>query len=164
MENSLASKQQNEITSSMKARWTRPHDVTKGLKKTMPVIRTSEKVMGKGNRPEWSGVTSAGIFRIPAEGGRMDSHYHDCNEWWLIFSGKAKIMSEGGEFHVKAGDIVCTKASVEHDVLEVYEDLEAFWFEVATPEGGRVGHLHKSKEKAKGHSVRARPLPVDFPK
>ena len=129
----------------------------------MPVIRTSEKRMGNGNRPEWSGVTSAGIFRIPRASGRMDCHYHDCNEYWLIFKGKAKILSEGKEFYVKPGDIVCTKAGDEHDVLEVYEDLEAFWFEDETPEGGRIGHLHKDAEKAKGHAVPACPLPADFP-
>ena len=129
----------------------------------MPVIRTSTKSMGKGNRPEWSGVTSAGIFRIPTVGGKMDCHYHDCNEYWLIFNGKAKILSEGKAYYVKPGDIVCTEAGHEHDILEVYEDLEAFWFEDATPEGGRIGHLHKDAEKAKGHPVPARPLPDDFP-
>jgi hypothetical protein len=73
-------------------------------------------------------------------------------------------MSEGREYYVKPGDIVCTRADDEHDVLEVYEDLEAFWFEDACPEGGRVGHLHKDAEKAKGHPVPTRPLPPDFPK
>ncbi|MBE7560616.1 cupin domain-containing protein [bacterium] len=119
--------------------------------------------MQEKNRPAWSGVTSAGIFRVPREGGRFDCHYHDCHEYWLIFAGKAKIMSEGREYYVKAGDIVCTKAGDEHDVLEVYEDLAGFWFEDATPPGGRVGHLHRDPEKAKGHAVRALPLPEDFP-
>lgn len=129
----------------------------------MPVIRTSEKPMGNGNRPEWSGVTGAGIFRIPTVGGRMDCHYHDCNEYWLIFKGKAKVLSEGIEYYVKPGDILCTAAGEEHDILEVYEDLEAFWFEDATPEGGRIGHLHKTEEKGKGHDVPALPVPADFP-
>ncbi|MEM7336387.1 MAG: cupin domain-containing protein [Chloroflexota bacterium] len=130
----------------------------------MPVIRTSEKFMGKGNRPEWSGVTSAGIFKIPTVGGRMDCHYHDCNEYWLIFKGKAKVVSEGKEYYVKPGDILCTKAGDEHDIIEVYEDLEAFWFEDETPKGGRIGHLHRTAEKAKGHPVPALPIPDDFPK
>ncbi len=38
----------------------------------MPVIETSNKAMGKGNRPEWSGVTSAGVFRIRAGDARFD--------------------------------------------------------------------------------------------
>jgi len=46
---------------------------------------------------------------------------------------------------------------------EVYEDLEGFWFEDATPAGGRIGHLHRDDVKAKGHPVPAKPLPEDFP-
>jgi mannose-6-phosphate isomerase-like protein (cupin superfamily) len=130
----------------------------------MPVIRTSEKAMGPDNRPEWSGVTSAGIFFVPTQGGRFDCHYHDCHEYWLVFEGKARVMTEGKEFYVKKGDIVCTRAGDEHDVLEVYENLVAFWFEDATPPEGRIGHLHFTEEKSKGHSVPAKPVPEDFPK
>jgi uncharacterized protein YjlB len=129
----------------------------------MPVIRTSEKAMAPGNRPEWCAVTSAGIFRVAAAGGRFDCHYHDCHEYWLVFRGKAKVMTEGQAFYVKAGDIVCTKAGDEHDVIEVYDALEAFWFEDATPAGGRVGHLHRDTQKAKGHPVPCLPVPEDFP-
>lgn len=129
----------------------------------MPVIRTTEREMGEGNRPDWSRVTSAGMFCIPAEGGQFDCHFHECNEYWLIFRGKAKVFSEGRTYYVKAGDIVCTKAGDEHDVVEVYEDVEAFWFEDATPPGGRIGHLHRDDIKAKGHAVPYAPLPDDFP-
>jgi len=129
----------------------------------MPVIQTSEKAMGEGNRPEWSGVTSAGIFKVPTNSGHFDCHYHDCHEYWLVFKGKAKVMSEGREYYVKSGDVVCTKAGDEHDLLEVYEDIEAFWFEDEMPAGGRTGHLHYSKEKADGHPAPAKPLPKDFP-
>ena len=129
----------------------------------MPVVRTTEKRLDRNDWPEWCNVTSAGVFRVRTENGYSDCHYHDCNEYWLIFKGKAKIRSEGKEYYVMAGDIVCIKAGDEHDVLEVYEDLEGFWFEEATPPGGGVGHLHRDPEKAKGHPVPARPLPADFP-
>ena len=130
----------------------------------MPVIHTSEKSMGAERRPEWCEVTAAGVFRVSTDGGKFDCHFHDCHEYWLIYKGKAKVMSEGRAYYVQAGDIVCTKAGDEHDVLEVYEDLEAFYFEDATPEGGRVGHLHKDDQKAQRHSVPAKPLPAEFPK
>lgn len=130
----------------------------------MPVFKTNERAMGNKNRPEWSGVTSAGVFRVRFSGGRFDCHYHDCHEYWLVFRGKAKVMTEGQTFYVGPGDIVCTKAGDEHDVVEVYEDFESFWFEEATPAGGRIGHLHYSAEKTKGHSVAALPIPDDFPK
>lgn len=129
----------------------------------MPVIRTSENKMKRGNRPEWSEVTSAGVFRVPFEDGRFDCHYHDCHEYWLVFQGKAKVMTEGRTFYVKPGDIVCTKAGDEHDVVEVYEGVEAFYIEGATPEGGRTGHLHRDTEKVEGHPVPALPVPSDFP-
>jgi mannose-6-phosphate isomerase-like protein (cupin superfamily) len=109
--------------------------------------------LSESNRPEWCKVTSAGVFRVPRDGGRFDKHYHDCDEYWLVFKGRAKVMSEGREYPVKPGDIVCTRAGDEHDVVEVYEDLEAFWFEDATPPGGRTGHLHRAPEDAKGHEV-----------
>lgn len=71
-------------------------------------------------------------------------------------------MSEGRERYVKPGDIVCTKAGDEHDILEIYEDLEAFWFEDTTPDGGRTGHLHRDEGKAKGHPVPVKAIPEDF--
>ncbi len=129
----------------------------------MPVIRSSQRPLQEGNRPDWCKVNSAGVFHVPRKDGRFDCHYHDCNEYWLVFRGKAKIMSEGQEFYVRAGDIVCTKAGDEHDVLEVYEELEAFWFEDALPKGGRDGHLHRGGDKIRGHVVRAGPVPGDFP-
>lgn len=119
--------------------------------------------MGRGNQPEWSGVTSAGIFRVPTQDGRFDCYFHDCHEYWLVFQGKAKIRTEGQTFYVQPGDIVCTRAGDEHDVLEVYEDFAAFWFEDETPEGGRIGHLHRDAVQAQGHRVAALPIPEDFP-
>lgn len=130
----------------------------------MPVIHTDKVPMGEDNKPAWSAVTSSGIFRVASKSGRFDCHYHDCDEYWLVFKGAGKVMTEGAEFYVKPGDIVCTKAGEEHDVVEVYEDLEAFWFEDATPQGGRVGHLHRDAEKAKGHEVASKPFPEDFRK
>lgn len=114
----------------------------------MPV----HKGLGENNRPEWCKVTSAGIFKAP-HGRTFDRHYHDCHEYWLIYKGRARVMSEGVEYEVAPGDILCTKAGDEHDILEVYEDLEGFWFEDETPPGGRTGHLHRSPELAKGHPV-----------
>ena len=129
----------------------------------MPVVRTVGNGMGWGNHPEWSRVTNAGVFQVPARDGRFDCHFHDCDEYWLVYKGKAKVMSEDQEYYVGPGDIVCTRAGDEHDVLEIYEDLEAFFLEDATPAGGRTGHLHRDEEKARRHDVPGLPVPADFP-
>jgi mannose-6-phosphate isomerase-like protein (cupin superfamily) len=104
------------------------------------------------HRPSWSDVTSAGIFRVEPN-GRFDLHYHDCDEYWLIFAGRARVTVGPGTYEVGPGDIVCTPTGTEHDVIGVYETLQGFWFEAATPEGGRVGHLHRRPEDAEGHDV-----------
>ena len=103
-------------------------------------------------RPSWSDVTSAGIFRVEP-GGRFDRHFHDCDEYWLLFRGRARVAVGGRTYEVGPGDIVCTPTGTVHDVEGVYETLEGFWFEGATPEGGRIGHLHQSSEDAEGHEV-----------
>jgi mannose-6-phosphate isomerase-like protein (cupin superfamily) len=109
--------------------------------------------LGPELRPGWSDVTSAGIFAVQAQGGRFDRHYHDCDEYWLFFEGEGLVQVGEDRFEARAGDIVCTPAGVEHDVLAVTSTLRGFWFEGATPPGGRVGHLHRSDTEAKGHDV-----------
>ena len=96
--------------------------------------------------------------------GHFDRHYHDCNEYWLICKGKAKVWIDGQTYYVKDGDIVCIKKGLEHDILELYEPIVGYHFEDATPPGGRTGHLHKSEEMRKGHDVPKLPVPADFPK
>jgi mannose-6-phosphate isomerase-like protein (cupin superfamily) len=90
---------------------------------------------------------------VPRDGGRFDRHYHDCDEYWLVYRGRARVLSEGVEYDVGPGDIVCTETGQEHDVLTVYEDLEAFFWEDALSPGGRTGHLHRGPELAAGHVV-----------
>ena len=58
-------------------------------------------------RPSWSDVTSAGIFRVEP-GGRFDRHFHDCDEYWLVFSGRAVVAVGSEPYPVEAGDIVIT--------------------------------------------------------
>ncbi len=136
----------------------------------MPLIHSAEDrgprprsdYLNETTRPDWCDVTSGGLARIPG-GGTFDPHFHDCNEYWLVFSGKAKVMSEGQTYYLRRGDMLCTRAGDEHDILEVYEDLEFYWFEDATPEGGRVGHLHKDEASKSGHPILSLPVPDDFP-
>ena len=40
------------------------------------------------------GDERGGIWR-GGEGGRFDCHYHECNEYWMIYKGKGKVMTEG---------------------------------------------------------------------
>jgi mannose-6-phosphate isomerase-like protein (cupin superfamily) len=103
-------------------------------------------------RPAWSDVTSTGTFHIVA-GQTFDRHHHDCDEYWFIFEGRAVIEIDDERYTVEAGDIVCTRVGREHDFLQVLESIGGFWFESRLIPGGRAGHLHRSPERAAGHTV-----------
>jgi mannose-6-phosphate isomerase-like protein (cupin superfamily) len=136
----------------------------RSLEAAVTVIHTKVEALGAENKPDWCRTPSAGYFRIPSEGGEHDCHYHDYNELYLICSGKAKILNGGKEYYVEARDIVCIKAGDEHDILEIYgdEDFELFWLYESNSLGGRLGHLHRTAEKAVPHPVPAKPIPPGF--
>jgi mannose-6-phosphate isomerase-like protein (cupin superfamily) len=119
--------------------------------------------MTKKNRPGWSDVTSSAVLK-GVNSGHFDWHFHDCNEYWMICAGKAKIWIDGKSYYVREGDIVCIRKGLEHDMLELYEPLVGFHFEDGTPEGKPTGHQHKTEKDAAGHPVATLPLPADFPK
>jgi mannose-6-phosphate isomerase-like protein (cupin superfamily) len=139
----------------------------------MTVIHTDADALKPDNRPAWVQTPAAGYFRISKDGGEHDCHYHDFNELYLhdfnelylICRGMAKVLNDGTEVYVQARDIVCIKGGDEHDILEVYgdEDLELYWLYEPGQSNGRLGHLHRSPEKARPHPVPAQPIPADFP-
>lgn len=61
----------------------------------MPVVHTTQSVLDERTRPAWSRVTAAGMFEVPACSGYFDRHYQDCYEYWLVFAGVARVMTEG---------------------------------------------------------------------
>ena len=126
------------------------------------IFNTRKTNMSAKNRPDWCQVTGAGVLKA-VNSGHFDRHYHDCNEYWMIVHGKAKVWVDGKTHYVRDGDIVCLQAGLEHDILELYEPIQGFFMEDALLPGGKAGHLHKSEEAAKGHPVPTLPVPPDFP-
>ena len=106
----------------------------------MPVITAGEH----DAKPEWVYFSDWGVYRAP-QGSSCEVHYHDCDEYWFVVEGKARVMTEGVEWEVGPGDVVATKKGDEHAVLEVLEDV--MWVFVADELRGqkRRGHLHPSQ-------------------
>jgi mannose-6-phosphate isomerase-like protein (cupin superfamily)/catechol 2,3-dioxygenase-like lactoylglutathione lyase family enzyme len=127
-----------------------PRVTAKGADEMTEMVIT--KRLSPEGRPSWSDVTGAGMFSV-RPGDHVDRHYHDCDEYWLVFAGRAVVAVGDETFTIEAGDIVCTPAGVEHVVVSVAGTLAAFYFEGRTPEGGRVGHLHRNAEAASGQVV-----------
>ena len=109
----------------------------------MPVIRR-ETV---DQKPDWLSASAFGMFRVP-KGKNVELHYHDADEIWFIVEGRARVVSEGLEYEVGPGDLLCTGMGDEHGTLEVHEDIFAFFLESELEGQRRKGHLHREEHGA----------------
>ena len=106
----------------------------------MPVIRR-ETV---DQKPDWLSASAFGMFRVP-KGKEVELHYHDADEIWFIVEGRARVVSEGQEYEVGPGDMLCTGMGDEHGTVEVYEDILGFFLEATLEGQKRKGHLHREE-------------------
>lgn len=106
---------------------------------------------------------SCGIFKLdksdnPANEGDpvdyerntyFDNHFHDCDEFWIIFDGKGEIVTEGNRYEINKGDCVATRAGDHHDFPVVNETIRGVYFETSLRGKKRIGHLwnHKLNEE-----------------
>jgi mannose-6-phosphate isomerase-like protein (cupin superfamily) len=128
----------------------------------MTVLRVGERPLTADDRPAWCEAAGIGVFRIRPNAS-FDRHFHDSPEYWLIYEGKGKVTVGDQTHYVQAGDVVCTPTGAEHDIVEIYEEVEGFYFEERVPASGRVGRLHRDGGAAQGHTIPLAPLPTDFP-
>ena len=126
------------------------------------VVRVSDYRLALDNRPTGCEAAGIGVFRIRAD-APFDPHFHDAPEYWLVYEGKAKVRVGDRASYVQAGDVVCTPTGAVHDIVEIYEEIEAFYLEESHPTGGRHGHLHRDERDAAGHTIPLVELPEDFP-
>lgn len=107
-------------------------------------------------RGTWGDETGGwGLFRVedienPVERGdpatypkrtRIDNHYHDCDEYWIILEGRGTAVSEGRHYQVGPGDCLATGMGHHHDFPLVDEPVKAVFFETTLAGQRRRGHL-----------------------
>lgn len=104
---------------------------------------------------DWAAETSSGIFMVGKSDGRedkgdavdyaketsFDCHYHDCDEYWILYEGRGVAVSEGQSYAVGPGDCVATGMGFHHDFPLVHEPVKAVYFETGLEGAGRRGHL-----------------------
>lgn len=124
----------------------------------MTLIRGSAREkLNLDNRPENCPASGAGKFVIRADGtARFDRHFHEFAEFWFIASGHGTIRIGSSEHRVQAGDILYTAPSLEHDVLDVAEELHVFYLSAELPPGASPHHLHRTPDAATKHLVPVR--------
>ncbi len=71
----------------------------------------------------------------------FDNHYHDFDEYWIIWEGAGVVQTEGKLVEVEPGDCVCTGMGHHHDFPIVHSTISSIAFETE-PEGQkRPKHL-----------------------
>ncbi len=104
-----------------------------------------------------SGLFGCVVSDEPKDGGdrvqypkqtNFDSHFHDCDEYWILFEGRGEVFSEGCRYAVGPGDCVATGMGHHHDMPIVDETIHAVYFETTMEGQKRRGHLWDHKHGA----------------
>lgn len=72
---------------------------------------------------------------------RIDNHYHDCDEFYIVLSGEGTAVSEGRHYRVGPGDCLATGMGHHHDFPLVTTPVHAVFFETTLGGERRRGHL-----------------------
>lgn len=76
----------------------------------------------------------------PKETG-FDNHFHDCDEYWIVFEGRGIAVSEGKSYEVGPGDCIATGMGHHHDFPQVFENVKSVFFETTFEREKRNAHL-----------------------
>jgi mannose-6-phosphate isomerase-like protein (cupin superfamily) len=71
----------------------------------------------------------------------FDNHFHDGDEYWIVYEGRGVAYSEGRRYEVGPGDCVATGMGHHHDFTEIHEPVRAVFFETSLEGQQRPGHL-----------------------
>ena len=86
----------------------------------------------------------------------VDSHYHDCDEYWLLLEGRATVVIDGEHAEMRRGDCLPIPMGLHHDMPAAPEPVKAVYFEATLRGRKRTGHLwthtHGRPERQEEHS------------
>jgi mannose-6-phosphate isomerase-like protein (cupin superfamily) len=129
-----------------------------------------------GDETGGSGLFAVETSATPADRGdpvpypkttNFDSHYHDCDEYWVVWVGRGEAVSEGQMYDVVPGDCVATAMGHHHDVPRVSEPLHGVYFETTLRGAKRRGHLwehtHGPAQPSNGPHPNENPHPNPSP-
>ncbi|MHB2165613.1 cupin domain-containing protein [Alsobacter sp. R-9] len=100
-------------------------------------------------------IAGCGLFRVqdqenPTDKGdpvpypkttRIDSHYHDCDEYWILLEGEATVVVGSHHMAMRPGDCVSIGMGHHHDMPHAPLPVKAVFFETTLEGLKRVGHL-----------------------
>lgn len=71
----------------------------------------------------------------------IDSHYHDCDEYWIGLDGSGEAVVGDRRMRLCAGDCLPIRAGHHHDLPNAPGGIRAVFFETTLIGKKRVGHL-----------------------
>jgi mannose-6-phosphate isomerase-like protein (cupin superfamily) len=71
----------------------------------------------------------------------IDSHYHDCDEYWIVLSGDGEAVVGGRHERLAPGDCLCIGMGHHHDFPWTDNEVKAVFFETTLQGEKRIGHL-----------------------
>jgi mannose-6-phosphate isomerase-like protein (cupin superfamily) len=72
---------------------------------------------------------------------KFDRHYHDCDEYYVIYEGSGTVAIGERLLPVKAGDCVAIGMGWHHDIPQVKQTIKAIYMETTLQGQKRTGHL-----------------------
>ena len=91
--------------------------------------RDSDSPSDRGDRVSYPKSTS------------IDSHYHDCDEYWILLEGRATVVVNNEAAEMKIGECLCIGMGHQHDMPHAPEPVKAIFFETSLEREKRLGHL-----------------------
>jgi mannose-6-phosphate isomerase-like protein (cupin superfamily) len=89
-------------------------------------------------------------------GNPCDMHYHDGDEYWVVFRGHFNIDYHGLKVPTKPGELLCFGKGYEHGLVELDEVMQAIVLAMPLEDGQRDGHLNRERN---GDPVPGRDVP-----
>jgi mannose-6-phosphate isomerase-like protein (cupin superfamily) len=90
------------------------------------------------NTPDW---TNKGDPVSYPKLTSVDSHYHDCDEYWILLDGAGEAVVGKNHFPMRRGDCLAIGMGHHHDFPNAVEPIKAVFFETSLEGEKRVGHL-----------------------
>jgi mannose-6-phosphate isomerase-like protein (cupin superfamily) len=90
------------------------------------------------NAPDW---TNKGDPVSYPKRTSVDSHYHDCDEYWILLDGAGEAVVGKNHFPMRPGDCLAIGMGHHHDFPDAAEPVKAVYFETSLEGEKRVGHL-----------------------
>lgn len=90
------------------------------------------------NSPDW---TNKGDRVAYPKRTSVDSHYHDCDEFWILLEGAGEAVVGDKHFPMRSGDCLAIGMGHHHDFPNAAEPIKAVYFETTLEGEKRTGHL-----------------------